>query len=84
MGPPGGPKKAWSIYNGTLYLNYIPTIRAVFLKNADKFIASGNQRWNGWWGKLATGPVNTDCLADTWAQHNCEKTPQIIPPVSKD
>jgi len=81
MGPPGGPLDAWAVYNGTLYMNFRPNARDRFFANAEKNIALGNQKWISWWGKLKTGPVNTDCLADTWSQHDCAHYPQPIPPV---
>lgn len=81
MGPPGGPEDSWAVYNGTLYLNFHQQIRQRFFKDAEKNIALGNKRWAAWWGKLSTGPVNTDCLAETWQQRNCENDPQVIPPV---
>ena len=27
MGPPGGPKDAWAVYNGSLYLNFFAAVR---------------------------------------------------------
>jgi len=81
MGPPGGPEDAWGVYNGTLYLNYLPKVRFQWFQNIEKNIAVGNKRWSSWWGKVKTGPFNTDCMAETWSVRDCDKDPQPIPPV---
>lgn len=82
MGPPGGPQDAWKVYNGTLYVNFFPKVRTRFFDNADANIAAAEKRWADWWGGPKAGPFNTDCLAETWSEHNCGKDPQVIPPSS--
>jgi hypothetical protein len=79
LGPPGGPQKAWAVYEGVLYQNFQPRIRDMFFQNATALIALAAKRWVGMWGRLEAGPFNVDCLAETWQQRNCEKHPQPVP-----
>lgn len=80
MGPPGGSKDSWAIYNNTLYMNFMPVVRKNFFSDADNNIATANARWVAWWGSMRAGPFNTDCLAETWDGHDCGTEPQPIPP----
>lgn len=80
MGPPGGPKDSWAVYNDTLYMNFQQFIRDKFFSNADANIATANARWIAWWGDMRAGPFNTDCLAETWDGHDCTKEAQLVPP----
>jgi hypothetical protein len=27
LGPPGGPRDAWAVYRGSLYMNFFPGVR---------------------------------------------------------
>lgn len=81
MGPPAGPTDSWATYNGSLYMNFMPSIRHNFFsKETDSNIATADQRWIEWWGGLKAGPFNTDCLAETWNDYPCTKYAQPVPP----
>ena len=36
---------AWTVYDGTLYLNYNPPTRTHWLTNVDNYIAVAGQHW---------------------------------------
>ena len=72
-------------------MNFFPSIRDRFFSNATALIQLASARWVGMWGKLDAGPINVDCLAETWpststplppppwAYRNCGKDPQPVP-----
>ncbi len=41
---PGDPK-AWTVYEGKLYLNYSTSVRKTWLKNIDQHIQQANNNW---------------------------------------
>jgi hypothetical protein len=82
MGPPAGPDDSWAVYNGSLFMNFHPSIRQRFLAQADTLIPQGNQRWAQLWGDLQAGPFNTACLAETWQQRPCTTDPQVLPGIT--
>ena len=49
MGPPGGPKDAWAVYNGSLYLNVFAAVREQFFDPSTVVsnIAHADARWEG-------------------------------------
>lgn len=72
----------WSVYNGSLYMNYQPAVKARFFANIDAAIACGNKRWAGMWGGLERGPFNTACFASTWKHSPCSTHPQVLPGIT--
>ena len=38
---------AWTIHNGKLYLNYSESVRMIWLRNIDKYIARADKNWPG-------------------------------------
>jgi hypothetical protein len=82
LGPPGNPKLAWTLYNSTLYLNYLPSINKKFQQDIDTKIATANARWIGWYGELNAGPFNYQCWQNTTVvppTRDCRANPQVIP-----
>lgn len=75
LGPPAGPADSWSVYNGSLYMNFLPEIRDKWMSGVEAYIRTANERWSQWYGRLEAGPFNTDCLSPV-----CKQTPQKIPP----
>ena len=43
------------MYNGTLYMNFMPRIRDAFFADAETNIAAADARWTSLWGKLEVG-----------------------------
>ena len=61
LGPPGGPKDAWLVHNGSLYINFFPAVRKIFASDLENHIKVANDRWSKWWGGLKAGPFNFMC-----------------------
>ncbi|CAD7695364.1 unnamed protein product [Ostreobium quekettii] len=75
LGPPANPWNAWTIYNGTLYFDYWPSIARKFFGNATRNLERAESRWREWFGGLRAGPFNTDCFTPL-----CLDWPQGPPP----
>lgn len=75
LGPPAGPADSWTVYQGKLYHNYIPSIKQRWLERQEHDIQQADARWIQWYGKLEAGPFNTDCMSPV-----CVNNPQQIPP----
>jgi hypothetical protein len=87
LGPPANASNAWSIVNGSLYMNALPVVTDKWFKNLTAFIRATDELWISWYGKLHAGPFNTACLQGH--QHespqkgkfcNCVTHPQPMPP----
>ena len=87
LGPPANGTNAWSIVNGSLYMNASPSVSNKWFKNVTGLIAVTDALWISYYGKLHAGPFNTDCLQGH--QHEqpgkghycrCSTYPQPMPP----
>jgi len=87
LGPPANGTNAWSIVNGSLYMNAMPLVTSKWYKNLTALIAVTDAWWIAAYGKLHAGPFNTDCLQGH--QHEqpskgkycrCSTYPQPLPP----
>lgn len=67
MGPPAGPSDSWMVINGTLYLNFRPSImRHWATSGVAAHIAAATKRWTSYYGSMHAGPFNTMCYENTW------------------
>jgi len=86
LGPPANASNAWSIVNGSLYMNALPMVTDKWFKNVSAFIRASDALWISWYGKLHAGPMNTACLQGHQHEHppkkycNCAYNPQPMPP----
>jgi hypothetical protein len=83
LGPPGGANQSWFIYESKLYMTFMPSMRAGWIADGTKNVASGDARWIDWFGALDRGPVNVNCTAAHWWGNTCSFSPQVsdgIPP----
>jgi len=87
LGPPANMSNAWSIINGSLYMNAMPSVTSKWFQNLTAFIHATDELWISWYGKLEAGPFNTACLQGHQHEQpkkgdycNCVTHPQPMPP----
>lgn len=79
LGPPAHPWDAWTLYNGSLYFNYFPSISKDFFAHPTENIKMAESRWEGWFGELQAGPFNTVCMSGACC-YDPEPIPAPCPP----
>ena len=87
LGPPANASNTltWNIVNGSLYMNADPAVARRWAANVFALVQLTDTLWTSWYGKIESGPFNTDCLQGH--QHEeagkycwCETHPQPLPP----